>query len=227
MFLIALQSLGCTLYALAYSHSPFENTQTTEQGGSIAMAVLNARYKHPQSAYSQGLKRLIDSMLKVNPAERPDINEVSVTLLRESYMSLILFVFLSRSFVSRIRSCRAWLNPDKNIKPIVWQQHLFFIMTTPFSRLFPSVDCFAYIFISISLTRTFTNRQLSVEYNLNGLTRPHVCVFYAWEEMLIRALSCLFRLWCFCLPHTVHASYPLPSSRFILTRRNLWTMSLV
>jgi len=71
-----VQSLGCTLFALAYSHSPFENTQTTEQGGSIAMAVLNAQYRHPQSVYSQGLKDLIDSMLKVNPAERPDINEV-------------------------------------------------------------------------------------------------------------------------------------------------------
>jgi hypothetical protein len=42
------------------------------------MAVLNAHYKHPQSAYSQGLKKLIDSMLKVNPAERPDINEVCI-----------------------------------------------------------------------------------------------------------------------------------------------------
>jgi hypothetical protein len=42
------------------------------------MAVLNAQYKHPQSAYSQGLKDLIDSMLKVNPKERPDINKVCV-----------------------------------------------------------------------------------------------------------------------------------------------------
>jgi len=41
------------------------------------MAVLNAQYKHPQSAYSQGLKNLIDSMLKVDPKERPNINEVS------------------------------------------------------------------------------------------------------------------------------------------------------
>ncbi|PPQ95751.1 hypothetical protein CVT26_015877 [Gymnopilus dilepis] len=73
---VDIWSLGCTLFALAYSHSPFENTQTTEQGGSIAMAVLNAQYKHPQSAYSQGLRNLIDAMLKVNPAERPDINEV-------------------------------------------------------------------------------------------------------------------------------------------------------
>ena len=81
-YLYTLQSLGCTLFALAYSHSPFEDIRTTEQGGSIAMAVLNAQYKHPQSAYSQGLKELIDSMLKVNPAERPDINEVSFCIAR-------------------------------------------------------------------------------------------------------------------------------------------------
>ncbi|KAF5337903.1 hypothetical protein D9758_013090 [Tetrapyrgos nigripes] len=73
---VDIWSLGCTLFALAYSHSPFENTQTTEQGGSIAMAVLNARYKHPNSAYSQGLKDLIDSMLKLDPKERPDIHQV-------------------------------------------------------------------------------------------------------------------------------------------------------
>lgn len=65
---------------MAYSHSPFENTQTTEQGGSIAMAVLNAQYKHPSSAYSQGLKDLIDSMLKANPKERPNIHQVCATL---------------------------------------------------------------------------------------------------------------------------------------------------
>ncbi|KAF9468001.1 other/NAK protein kinase [Collybia nuda] len=73
---VDIWSLGCTLFALAYSHSPFENIQTTEQGGSIAMAVLNAQYKHPNSAYSQGLKDLIDSMLKINPTERPDIHKV-------------------------------------------------------------------------------------------------------------------------------------------------------
>lgn len=78
-FANASQSLGCTLFALAYSHSPFENIQTTEQGGSIAMAVLNAQYKHPNSAYSQGLKDLIDSMLKVNPKDRPNIHQVCVS----------------------------------------------------------------------------------------------------------------------------------------------------
>ena len=70
------KSLGCVLFALAYLHSPFENLQTTEQGGSIAMAVLNAQYKHPTSSYSQGLKTLIDSMIKANPQDRPDIQQV-------------------------------------------------------------------------------------------------------------------------------------------------------
>lgn len=73
---VDIWSLGCTLFALAYSHSPFENIQTTEQGGSIAMAVLNAQYKHPNSAYSQGLKDLIDCMLKINPKDRPNIHQV-------------------------------------------------------------------------------------------------------------------------------------------------------
>src|ERR1700760_2960394 len=72
-----MQSLGCTIYALAYARSPFELTQTTEQGGSIAMAVLNTQYKYPDtSKYSQGLRNLIDSMLKVEPKERPGIHEV-------------------------------------------------------------------------------------------------------------------------------------------------------
>ena len=48
-----------------------------EQGGSIAMAVQSARYKHPNSAYSQGLKDLIDAMLRSDPKQRPDIHQVS------------------------------------------------------------------------------------------------------------------------------------------------------
>ena len=41
------------------------------------MAVMNAQYKHPSnSAYSQGLRDLIDSMLKSDSAKRPDIHQV-------------------------------------------------------------------------------------------------------------------------------------------------------
>lgn len=74
---VDIWSLGCILFALAYLHSPFENLQTAEHGGSIAMAVMSARYKHPaNTTYSKGLKDLIDSMLKINPQERPDIHQV-------------------------------------------------------------------------------------------------------------------------------------------------------
>ena len=52
------------------------------------MAVLNAQYKHPASNYSQGLKALIDSMLKVNPQERPDIHQVII--LRTLTLLLLL-----------------------------------------------------------------------------------------------------------------------------------------
>lgn len=76
------QSLGCTLFALAYLHSPFETTQTTEQGGSIAMAVMNAQYKQPNSAYSQGLRDLIDGMLTADPQKRPDIHQVCLRVSR-------------------------------------------------------------------------------------------------------------------------------------------------
>ncbi|KAI5116398.1 hypothetical protein M0805_005866 [Coniferiporia weirii] len=74
---VDIWSLGCTLFALAYLHSPFETLATTEQGGSIAMAVMNAQYKHPrESAYSQGLRDLVDSMLRADPSQRPDIHQV-------------------------------------------------------------------------------------------------------------------------------------------------------
>lgn len=74
---VDIWSMGCTLFAVAYSHSPFENTQTMEQGGSIAMAVMSAAYKHPaNSPYSDGVKRLIDTCLIVDPKGRPDIHQL-------------------------------------------------------------------------------------------------------------------------------------------------------
>jgi serine/threonine kinase 16 len=43
------------------------------------MAAMNGQYKHPPaaaSAYSQGLRNLIDACMVVDPAERPDIHRV-------------------------------------------------------------------------------------------------------------------------------------------------------
>jgi serine/threonine kinase 16 len=79
-------SLGALLFALAYSHSPFEpsphlypnNYLTTGgAGGSIAMAVASASYKHPPtSPYGDGFKALIDGCLVVDVGKRLKIEEV-------------------------------------------------------------------------------------------------------------------------------------------------------
>ncbi|KAG8811278.1 hypothetical protein FRC17_002544 [Serendipita sp. 399] len=74
---VDIWSLGCTLYALAYNRSPFETAE--QAGGSIAMAAMNGQYRHPPaaaSAYSQGLRDLIDVCMIVDPAARPDIHKV-------------------------------------------------------------------------------------------------------------------------------------------------------
>lgn len=66
------------------------------------MAVLNAQYKHPASNYSQGLKTLIDTMLKVNPQERPDIHQV---ILSHTLTPLLLLTNASRSLTLRPAFC--------------------------------------------------------------------------------------------------------------------------
>ncbi len=76
---VDIWSLGCLLYALAYLHSPFETTQTIEQGGSIAMAVLNGSYKTPPSSedpYSEKTREVIKRCIQVKPEDRPEIDEV-------------------------------------------------------------------------------------------------------------------------------------------------------
>lgn len=69
---VDIWSLGCTLYALAYLHSPFETLSTTEQGGSVALAVLNGAYKFPSDdPYSDATRAIIASCLQASPAARP------------------------------------------------------------------------------------------------------------------------------------------------------------
>ncbi|KAK0531694.1 Serine/threonine-protein kinase env7 [Tilletia horrida] len=75
---VDIWSLGCTLYAMAYLHSPFETAQTVEQGGSLALAVLNGAFKFPadDSRYSEGLKNIVRACLQLKPEDRPDIDRL-------------------------------------------------------------------------------------------------------------------------------------------------------
>ncbi|EFP78301.2 serine/threonine protein kinase [Puccinia graminis f. sp. tritici CRL 75-36-700-3] len=92
---VDIWSLGCVLYCLAYGHSPFETTDTAEQGGSMVLAVMNGSWKFPNTkgsnpnpngnnnnsnqslwVYSDRFQELIKSMLVVGPKARPTIFEV-------------------------------------------------------------------------------------------------------------------------------------------------------
>ncbi|RUS13885.1 hypothetical protein BC938DRAFT_477621 [Jimgerdemannia flammicorona] len=72
------QSLGCTLYAMAYGQSPFE-ANMNEQGGSMALAVLNGTFRFPsdpefEELYTPEFRELIKFCLVTDPKGRPDIH---------------------------------------------------------------------------------------------------------------------------------------------------------
>ncbi|KNE97649.1 NAK protein kinase [Puccinia striiformis f. sp. tritici PST-78] len=108
---VDIWSLGCVLYCLGYGHSPFETTDTVEQGGSMALAVMNGSWKFPNNSktapnsnsinpssnnnnkslrvYSDQFQELIKSMLVLDPKARPTIYDVidSVQILLDQNQS--------------------------------------------------------------------------------------------------------------------------------------------
>lgn len=71
-------SLGCTLFSMAYGESPFEMT-INQQGGTMALAVLNRQFYFPnykKDIYSRTLQDLISWMLNSDPNARPNIDKV-------------------------------------------------------------------------------------------------------------------------------------------------------
>lgn len=74
---VDIWSLGCTLYAMAYLHSPFETPSTIEQGGSLALAISNGAYSWPaDDPYSDAVRTLITQCLARDPAARPSIDQL-------------------------------------------------------------------------------------------------------------------------------------------------------
>jgi serine/threonine kinase 16 len=89
-------SLGCTLYACLVGKSPFE-ARSEETGGSLSLCVLGGDWRFPDEGpsgqqhgkqpvqqkrqeqddgISEGVKEVVRRCLRVEPSERPDVDEL-------------------------------------------------------------------------------------------------------------------------------------------------------
>jgi serine/threonine kinase 16 len=89
---VDIWSLGCTLYACLVGKSPFE-ARSDETGGSLSICVLGGDWRFPdegpqrgkqkqvaEDAISDPVKEVVRKCLKVEPGERPDVDElISIT----------------------------------------------------------------------------------------------------------------------------------------------------
>lgn len=89
---VDIWSLGCTLYACLVGKSPFE-ARSDETGGSLSMCVLGGDWRFPdegpqrgkqpvEATISEPVKEVVRRCLKVEPSERPDVDEL-ITMVME------------------------------------------------------------------------------------------------------------------------------------------------
>lgn len=99
---VDIWSLGCTLYACLVGKSPFE-MRSDETGGTLSMCVLGGDWRFPDEGpqgqkktkntvgansstesgvISQPIKEVVRKCLKVEPSERPDIDEL-ITMVEQ------------------------------------------------------------------------------------------------------------------------------------------------
>lgn len=75
------------LFCMMYSYSPFETPTMIEQGGSVAMAVLQNNWKFPSDgqgdSYSQSSKEIINRCLVTKVDDRATIEQV-IELTKEA-----------------------------------------------------------------------------------------------------------------------------------------------
>jgi serine/threonine kinase 16 len=93
---VDIWSLGCTIYACLVGKSPFE-ARSEESGGSLTMCVLGGDWRFPDEVagkkgktkqgegdrgVSEPVKEVVRRCLKVEPDERPDVDELMEAVQR-------------------------------------------------------------------------------------------------------------------------------------------------
>lgn len=105
---VDIWSFGCSLYACLVGKSPFE-ARSEETGGSLSMCILGGDWRFPdeksgaakgkgkaagqqtakdaESLISEPVKDIVRKCLQVEPAERPDIDEL-IQLIKDAIRTL-------------------------------------------------------------------------------------------------------------------------------------------
>ncbi|KAH8725286.1 serine/threonine protein kinase-like protein [Phaeosphaeriaceae sp. PMI808] len=95
---VDIWSLGCTLYACLVGKSPFE-FRSDETGGSLSICVLGGDWRFPdegpqrgkakqtEEAISEPVKEVVRQCLKLEPSERPDVDEL-ISIVEELLQTL-------------------------------------------------------------------------------------------------------------------------------------------
>lgn len=86
---VDIWSLGCTIYACLVGKSPFE-ARSEQSGGSLTMCIMGGDWRWPDEpgkkgsaangtrsdSFSEGVKEVVRQCLKVEPSERPDVDQL-------------------------------------------------------------------------------------------------------------------------------------------------------
>lgn len=124
-------ALGCVAYELLNLHRPFE----TGNGCSLVLAIVRAKYRSMNEKYTKTLRSIIQSMLSVDPSQRPTARFIAMSTgksqpshqlkdLKEELSKMKLHVCQSSTFEERLNTLYETAFVDVNVSALKCEAHL-------------------------------------------------------------------------------------------------------